>query len=140
MIIKFGYNSIKFNSNALRYIKIHLLPSQFLQRRLNECFLLVQPLPDFLRVKGATSCRSRSLTLLLGADAFLQNFEAILGVLGIHFRLVADAPDSGEDSLVADVRGLGTETCDHADALAPAKGLQCLVFNVSALKNNCSAL
>lgn len=121
-------------------MKIHLLPSHFLQRRLNECFLLVQPLPDFFRVKGATSCHSRSLTLLLGADAFLQNFEAVLGILRIHFRLVADAPDSGEDRLVANMRGFGTEACDHADALTPAKGLQCLVFNVSTLENDCSAL
>jgi hypothetical protein len=38
------------------------------------------------------------------------------------------------------MRGFGTEACDHADALTPAKGLQCLVFNVSTLENDCGAL
>jgi hypothetical protein len=116
------------------------LLKKLLQHRLNELLLFRQETTDFGCIKRSSGHLALCLRLELGTKALLENLQAVLRVLSIQFRQVADSTNTDQDRLILDERRFGSETSHHADAFSTAKGLEGLVFDIPALEHNCGSL
>ena len=110
------------------------------EHRVNKGALLLQEVPHSGNVVLLLSQGQLALLLGLGAESLLEDLEAVFSVLVVELIEVADAANAGEDTLITDEGGLGSEGGDHGDTLAAAEGLESLVLDISALKNNSSTL
>lgn len=126
--IIFIHHSIIFNLNNLS------------EHRVDKGTLFLQKVSHSGNVVLLLGKRQLTLLLGFGAKSLLEDLKAVLGVLVVEFIEVADAANASENTLIADERGLGTEGGDHSDTLAAAEGLESLVLDISALKDNGSTL
>jgi hypothetical protein len=105
-----------------------------------EFFLLLDEFLHSASVKATTSTFLFTHSLQLFANTLLKHLQTVFTVLIVQLWKIRYCTNSREDSVVFDGGRLGTERGNHGDAFSGTESTESLMFDVSALENNSTAL